>query len=101
MAEQRPDAFTPNLATSLNNQSSCLSDLGRREEALAAITEAVSIVLPLLERQPYFLPDAGLRLAQGYVQRCEATDTEPDVHLVNRLAAVLQRAGAIDTDPNM
>ncbi|WP_250281675.1 MULTISPECIES: hypothetical protein [unclassified Frankia] len=31
-----PDAFLPNLATSLNNLSLRLADLGRREEALAA-----------------------------------------------------------------
>jgi Tetratricopeptide repeat len=38
----------PDLATSLNNQSNGLSDLGRREEALAAIEEAVTIRRELL-----------------------------------------------------
>ena len=41
--EARPDAFLPDLAMSLNNQSNRLGDLGRREEALAAIEEAVNI----------------------------------------------------------
>ena len=41
LAAARPDAFRPDLATSLNNQSTALAELGRREDALAAITEAV------------------------------------------------------------
>ena len=40
LAERRPDAFGPYLAISLNNLSSRLSDLGRREEALAVRQEA-------------------------------------------------------------
>lgn len=37
------DAFRPDLATSLNNLSADLADMGRREEALAAIEKAVAI----------------------------------------------------------
>jgi tetratricopeptide (TPR) repeat protein len=58
LAEARPDAFLPSLATSLNNQSNRLSDLGRREEALAAIDEAVTAYRALAEARPdAFLPD--------------------------------------------
>jgi tetratricopeptide (TPR) repeat protein len=35
LAEARPEAFTPNLAGSLNNLANRLSELGRQEEALA------------------------------------------------------------------
>jgi hypothetical protein len=35
-----PDAIRPDLASSLNNLSASLADLGRREDALAAIEEA-------------------------------------------------------------
>ena len=52
LVEQRPDAFTPDLAMSLNNLSNRLSDLGRREEALDAITEAVEIYRRLVEQRP-------------------------------------------------
>jgi tetratricopeptide (TPR) repeat protein len=42
LAADRPAAFNPDLAMSLNNLSNCLSDLGcREEEALQAIQEAV------------------------------------------------------------
>ena len=43
LAAARPDAFRPDLAMSLNNQSNRLAELGRREDALAAIEEAVAI----------------------------------------------------------
>ncbi|MFF4230069.1 tetratricopeptide repeat protein, partial [Streptomyces sp. NPDC001820] len=48
----------PDLAGSLNNLSIRLSDLGRREEALDAITKAVSIRRKLAQQRPdAFLPD--------------------------------------------
>ncbi|MBF0395039.1 MAG: tetratricopeptide repeat protein, partial [Alphaproteobacteria bacterium] len=43
LAEPRPDAVLPALATALNNLGRVLSDLGRREEALEATREAVEI----------------------------------------------------------
>jgi tetratricopeptide (TPR) repeat protein len=49
-----PDAFLPGLAASLNNQSLRLGDLGRREEALAAIEEAVTIRRELAARMTVF-----------------------------------------------
>ena len=48
---------------SLNNQSACLADLGRREEALAAIEEAVGIYRQLAQARPdAFLPDLAMSL---------------------------------------
>lgn len=41
LAASRPDAFRPDLASSLYNLSARLGDLGRREEELAAAKEAV------------------------------------------------------------
>src|SRR5437867_11286007 len=41
MASERPEAFLPDLAMSLNNLGVVLSELGRREEALDATKEAV------------------------------------------------------------
>ncbi|MGA5582062.1 tetratricopeptide repeat protein [Streptomyces thermodiastaticus] len=52
------DPDLPDLAMSLNNQSVRLADLGRREEALTAITRAVEIRETLAEQRPdAFLPD--------------------------------------------
>ena len=43
LARARPDAFTPDLAMSLNNLANMLSDLGRREAALQAAEEAAEL----------------------------------------------------------
>jgi len=88
----------PNLATSLNNQSNTLSGLGRHGAALAAIDEALQLVLPILERGHYFLPDAGLRLVQNYVTRCRKAEREPDAETVRRMRAVLAAAGVVAED---
>ncbi|KAG9082824.1 POC1 centriolar protein A, partial [Ceratobasidium sp. UAMH 11750] len=58
LAADRPVAFTPDLAASLNNLSHRLSDLGRREEALTAIQEAAQLHRQLAaERPAAFTPD--------------------------------------------
>ena len=58
LAQQRPDAFLPNLAMSLNNLANMLSALGRRDEALAMAEEAVRIRRRLAQQRPEaFLPD--------------------------------------------
>lgn len=43
LAAERPDAILTDLTTSLNNQSAFLSELGRDEDPLAAIDEAVTV----------------------------------------------------------
>ena len=48
----RPDAFRPDLATSLNNLAVTLVGLGRRDDALAASQEAVAIRRELTARWP-------------------------------------------------
>jgi hypothetical protein len=52
LARARPDAFLPDLAASLNNQSLRLAALGRREEALAAIEEAATAYRELAQARP-------------------------------------------------
>ncbi|MFL5288491.1 MAG: tetratricopeptide repeat protein [Rhodopila sp.] len=57
-ADQQPDAFTPDLAMSLNNLANRLSALGRREEALAAAEDAVRLRRTLAATRPdAFTPD--------------------------------------------
>jgi len=63
LAQTRPDAFLPDLATSLNNAGAMLSNLGKREEALAASQEAVEIRRRLAQARPdAFLPDLATSL---------------------------------------
>ena len=57
------DAFLPDLATSLNNLSVRLGDLGRREEGLAASQEATATYRRLAQERPdAFLPDLATSL---------------------------------------
>ena len=79
LAEANPDAFLPNLASSLNNQANRQSAMGQRVEALASIAEAVRHYRALAEANPdAFLPDlatslnnqAAMQSAMG--QRVEA-----------------------------
>ena len=51
------NAFLPNLAGSLKNQSLRLAGLGQREEALAAIEEAFTIGRDLAAAQPAVFAD--------------------------------------------
>src|ERR1019366_509769 len=57
LAQQRPNAFLPYLAMSLNNLAKTLSGLGRREEALAQAEESAQIYGQLAQQRPNaFLP---------------------------------------------
>ena len=63
LAADRPDAFLPDLAASLNNLGNRLSELGRREDALAVTREAVEICRRLAADRPdAFLPDLAMSL---------------------------------------
>ena len=58
LAGARPDAFLPDLAMALNNQSIRVGDPGRQVEALAAVEEAVTIYRQLAGARPAaFLAD--------------------------------------------
>jgi len=64
LAAQRPDAFRPDLAVSLNNLAAMLSDLGQREPALEAAQEAVALYRELAAQRPdAFRPDLAVSLA--------------------------------------
>jgi hypothetical protein len=63
LARARPEAFTPDLAGSLNNLANRLSELGQREEALAAAKEAAGFYRDLARARPEaFTPDLAMSL---------------------------------------
>ncbi|KAG8722990.1 POC1 centriolar protein A [Ceratobasidium sp. 395] len=63
LAADRPTAFAPSLAKSLNDVSLRLNDLGRQEEALMAVEEAVAIRRRLsLDHPTVFEPQLALSL---------------------------------------
>ena len=94
LAEARPDAFLPDLATSLNNQSVRLADLGRREEALAAIEEAVTIRRQLAQARPdAFLPDLATSLNNQSTCLADLGRREEALAAIEEAVTHLPRAG--------
>ena len=71
LADANPDAFLPNLASSLNNQANRQSAMGQRAEALRSIGEAVAIRRKLADANPdAFLPSLAISFgAWGRVLR--------------------------------
>ena len=73
LAEANPAAYAPDLAGSLNNLGIRLAEAGRREEALGAAQEAVTLHRQLAEANPAaYAPDLarslnnlGIRLAEA------------------------------------
>ncbi|MEV6125139.1 tetratricopeptide repeat protein, partial [Streptomyces sp. NPDC052077] len=63
LAKANPDAYLPNLATSLNNLSNRLGEVGRRAEGLTAAEEALSHYRALANANPDpYLPDLATSL---------------------------------------
>jgi nucleoside phosphorylase/tetratricopeptide (TPR) repeat protein len=63
LAQARPEAFLPDLATSLNNLGGMQSALGQREAALASTQEAADTYRKLAQARPEaFLPDLATSL---------------------------------------
>jgi hypothetical protein len=62
-APSQLDSFLRDPGRSPNDRSNRLAALRRREEALAAVNEALTLVVPPLEHTPYRLPVAPARLS--------------------------------------
>ncbi|KAG8739710.1 hypothetical protein FRC10_005252 [Ceratobasidium sp. 414] len=95
LSTDSPAAFTPELASSLNNLSVSLSGLGRREEALSAVQEAVQLYRRQAADKPAgFTPDLAkslntLSLRLSFLGRREEalTAMQEAVQLRRQLAA--------------
>ncbi len=98
LAQARPDAF-PDLATSLNNQSNRLADLGQQEKALDAINEAVTIRRGLAEARPdAFLPDLAASLNNQSLRLADLGQREKALDAINE--AVTIRRGLAEARPD-
>ncbi|MCK9879181.1 tetratricopeptide repeat protein, partial [Frankia sp. Ag45/Mut15] len=63
LAADSPDAYLPDLAASLNNLATFLSEVGRRAEALTPAQEAVNLRRQLAADSPdAYLPDLAASL---------------------------------------
>ncbi|KAG8722739.1 POC1 centriolar protein A [Ceratobasidium sp. 395] len=104
LAVERPDAFTPSLASSLNNLSSFLSDVGRHEDALEVIQEAVRLRRRLAADRPAefaselasSLNNLSIRLSDMGRREDALTVIEEAVQIYRQLAA--DRPAAFTSD---
>ena len=94
LAADRPDAFLPDLAVSLNNLGNHLSELGRHEDALAAAREAVTLFTPVFLRLPQAHARRMALMRKNYVKFSESVNVEPDASLLAPIAEALQRQQA-------
>ena len=91
LAAQRPDAFRPDLATSLMVLAGVLDGLARAEEAVAANVEAIATLTDHFVRMPPAFAQSMGAMARDYLERCEKLDREPDMALLAPVLAVFGR----------
>jgi len=90
LAARAPDAFRPDLAMSLNNLANLMSAMGDREDALAPAREAVEILSPYFLTDPHAFAHWMGTIAVQYLKHCEASGVEPDLALLDPIAAQFQ-----------
>ena len=83
LAAARPQAFTPDLATSLGALGTALQGVKRYEEAADAFGEGVRLLTPFFQQVPQAFSQLILSLSRYYLQACEAAGCEPDEALID------------------
>jgi tetratricopeptide (TPR) repeat protein len=82
LAAQHPDAFLPDLASSLGAYGVVLRGLGRSAEAAAAFAEGLRAILPFVRALPAAFGGLAGALLQGYLRACAEAGEAPDKALV-------------------
>jgi tetratricopeptide (TPR) repeat protein len=113
LAKAHPDAFRPDLAGALNNQSNRLGDLardahrrrlmpvwlGRLQEALDAIDEAVDIYRELAKADPdAFLPGLAGALGNQSVRRADREQPEAALEAIDEAVGVYRQLATARPD---
>jgi hypothetical protein len=90
LAEARPDAFLPELATSLGVVSEILAGLSRRAEAAQAAQHALQILAPFVERYPAKFGELAREIVRDVLSYCNAASEAPDNALLERMDRALR-----------
>lgn len=77
-----PDAFLPNLATSLRVLGDCLAALERLSEARAAAAEALAHLAPFCARFPSAFDGLAKATVTDYFVRTKELGEKPDMELL-------------------
>ena len=95
LAAANPAAYEPDLARSLNNLSNRLGEVGRRDEGLAAITEAVAVYRRLAAANPAaYEPDLAGSLNNLSNRLGEVGRREEGLAAITEAVAVYRRLAA-------
>lgn len=86
-----PAAYEPDLALSLTNLSGRLAEMGRPDEALAAIQEAVTIRRRLANADPVHEPDLATSLAQLSISLSQLGDLDDALTAAQNAVAIRRR----------
>ena len=96
LAETRPDAFLPELATSMGAKSRNLAAHDRHVEAAQAAHEALEILAPFIERYPDAYGELAVNIAKDVQRYGEAAEQAPNKALLDRVARALGGPGEDD-----
>ena len=89
LAETRPDAFLPDLATSLGARGQALTQEERHADAAGAFHEGLAIIAPFVERHVQAFGDLATDLSQDYDTACEKAGIARDTALLERVGRAL------------
>lgn len=84
LAASNPQAFLPDLATSLGSYGSILQAMELHEEAIRAFKEGLQHLVPFYRDLPQAFTGPAKGLVQAYLQACEKAGLEPDAALLSQ-----------------
>lgn len=93
LAQANPQAFLPDLATSLGTHGTVLLGLTRSREACDAFAEGLRAILPLIRALPAAFGGRASALLQDYLHACVEAGEEPEANLVAEVRDALNRGG--------
>jgi len=91
LARANPQAFLPDLATSLGAHGSVLRDMGRHAGAAAVFGEGLRAILPFVRALPAAFGGLAGALLQDYLQACQKAKQQPDRELVEGVRRIQVR----------
>ena len=99
LAAQRPDAFLPDLASSLGAKGTVLEEIGNLAGAVAMFREGVECLRPLFLRWPQAFRPLMTNLVVAYFRVCETAEVEVDSDLIGEIVWRLEddKAGGAHT----
>jgi len=91
LAQARPESFEVDLARSLGTSGMVLAGMGRHAEGADRFREGMELLLRSVEQFPQAFAPLMAWLAKSYLESSQAAQQEPDMALLGRVVADLQR----------